>query len=74
MRFLKNPYKSPRLPQDFVLPTGGIGNMDDIVTVRQAGRYEMEVMLIQRALGVRDDGIIGPETRNAVAQLGTPCL
>ena len=58
------PYE-PITVQAFRLPNGGIGNMPDEVDVSTIDRYRQEVMLLQIALGVTPDGIIGPNTRTA---------
>ena len=51
----------------FRLHSGRAASMEDVVTVDDRARYVEEVKMIQMALGVRADGIIGPETRRAVA-------
>ena len=65
---MPNPYELE--PADgFRLPDGNIARMSDVVTETDHHRLRQEIMLIQRALGVRVDGLIGPETRYAIRQL-----
>jgi peptidoglycan hydrolase-like protein with peptidoglycan-binding domain len=70
----KIPYEPIGEKTTFLLPDGSVGFMDDIVSIRRgdlnsALRYEAEVKLIQAALGVEPDGIIGPKTRAAARAL-----
>ena len=55
--------------RSFLLPEGGVGNFDEEVSASRPERYRQEVMLLQKALGVVPDGIIGPKTRAAAEEL-----
>jgi lysozyme family protein len=60
-------YTAGEMPS-YTLPDGSHARMDEQVSPMSAPqRTRMEIMLIQRALGVPEDGIIGIETRMAVA-------
>lgn len=62
---------APTAANCFMLPDGSIALMSDIVTVDNRARYIQEVRLLQQALGVKPDGIIGPKTRAAARDLPT---
>ena len=67
---MKNPYAT--VPIDgFKLPDGSIARMSDVVTATDHHRICQEIMLIQTALGIKADGLIGPETRDAIRRLAT---
>ena len=58
------------VPMDgFLLPDGTMARMSDVVTATDHHRICQEIMLIQRALGVESDGLIGPATRLAIRNL-----
>lgn len=60
------PYAPLPLPNHaFRLPDGSMGWMNEEISMDNGLRYREEVKLIQMALGVKPDGIIGPETRTA---------
>lgn len=60
----------------FELPCGRVAKMSDVVeldpntsSTTDMIRYQEEVRLIQRALGVEPDGKIGPDTRRAARDI-----
>ena len=62
------PYDDAGTDRGYRLPDGSLGFMRDQVDLLIDGRRaKQEIMLLQKALGVRVDGIIGPETRGAIA-------
>lgn len=65
-----DPYEPVILPTFmFKLPDGGNGLMSDVVEPTNGYRLGQEIRLIQRAIGVKEDGLIGPETREAIRRL-----
>jgi lysozyme family protein len=65
---MKNPYE-PVSIDGFKLPNGALALMSDVVLATDHHRIAQEIMLIQSALGVKADGLIGPETREAIRRL-----
>jgi len=67
---MKNPY-APVSIDGFKLPDGTVARMSDVVPATNHHRICQELMLIQSALGVAPDGLIGPKTREAIRRLTT---
>lgn len=63
---IEKPYE-PRAVTSYELPNGEIVKYRELVRplVSTGERVRQEIMLLQMALGVRPDGIIGPKTRDA---------
>jgi lysozyme family protein len=53
----------------YLLPDGTMARIDEVVAATDHFRISQEIILIQRTLGVKDDGKIGPETRKAIRRL-----
>lgn len=66
---MPKPYETIGSTTLFRLPNGKDGSMKDVITIDDRGRYVEEVKLIQMALGVAPDGIIGPDTRHAAQRI-----
>lgn len=63
---MRNPYHRNR-EGHYRIRNGMRFDFDEQVSIDTPWRYRQEVMLLQDALGVTADGIIGPETRTAAA-------
>lgn len=64
---MKNPYHEHRGGK-YRLRNGMEVHADKVVSIDTPWRYRQEIMLLQEALGVVPDGLIGPETRKAAAE------
>ena len=65
---MPNPYPEQAV-NCFRLPDGSTALMTDVVEPADISRMKLEIMAIQHGLGVRADGLIGPETRKAFQRL-----
>lgn len=64
---MKNPYHEHRNGK-YRLRNGIPCDPAEVVSIDTPWRYRQEIMLLQEALGVVPDGLIGPETRKAAAE------
>lgn len=64
---MKNPYHLHRSGK-YRLRNGFECDPEEVVSIDTPWRYRQEIMLLQEALGVPADGLIGPETRRAASK------
>lgn len=63
---MKSPYHD--YGGKYRLRNGMTVDADEVVSIDTPWRYRQEIMLLQEALGVVPDGLIGPATRKAAAE------